>query len=76
MLSMSQLLLRIGIKKAHRLQNEIHPYGYARDQFIWPLISAVGIFCCGAGVSFVHGVTGLFEVHREIGDLYWNFVGE
>jgi zinc transporter 9 len=71
-----QMLLRIGIKKAQRQPNEIHPYGYARDQFIWPLISAVGIFCCGAGVSFVHGVTGLFEVHREIGDLYWNFVGE
>jgi divalent metal cation (Fe/Co/Zn/Cd) transporter len=70
------MLLRIGIKKAQRQPNEIHPYGYARDQFIWPLISAVGIFCCGAGVSFVHGVTGLFEAHREIGDLYWNFVGE
>jgi hypothetical protein len=70
------MLLRIGIKKAQRQPNEIHPYGYARDQFIWPLISAVGIFCCGAGVSFVHGVTGLFEVHKELGDLYWNFVGE
>lgn len=71
----TQMLLRIGIKKAQRQPNELHPYGYARDQFIWPLISAVGIFCCGAGVSFVHGVTGLFEAHREIGDLYWNFVG-
>lgn len=71
-----QLLLRIGIMKAQRQPNEVHPYGYARDQFIWPLISAVGIFCCGAGVSFVHGITGLFEAHREIGDLYWNFVGE
>lgn len=70
------MLLRIGIKKAQRQPTETHPYGYARDQFIWPLISAVGIFCCGAGVSFVHGVTGLFEAHREIGDLYWNFVGE
>eukprot|EP00775_Hariotina_reticulata_P006541 gene6541-6767_t len=60
--------------KAQKQPNEMHPYGYARDQFIWPLISAVGIFCCGAGVSFVHGVTGLFEAHRELGDLYWNFV--
>jgi zinc transporter 9 len=71
-----QLLLRVGIMKAQKQPNEQHPYGYARDQFIWPLISAVGIFCCGAGVSFVHGVTGLLEAHREIGDLYWNFVGE
>lgn len=70
-----QMLLRVGIMKAQKQPTEMHPYGYARDQFIWPLISAVGIFCCGAGVSFVHGVTGLFEAHRELGDLYWNFVG-
>eukprot|EP00878_Enallax_costatus_P006653 GHUV01006972.1.p1 GENE.GHUV01006972.1~~GHUV01006972.1.p1 ORF type:complete len:642 (+),score=226.36 GHUV01006972.1:1431-3356(+) len=68
------MLLRVGIMKAQKQPTEMHPYGYARDQFIWPLISAVGIFCCGAGVSFVHGVTGLFEAHRELGDLYWNFV--
>eukprot|EP00879_Flechtneria_rotunda_P010205 GHRR01010669.1.p1 GENE.GHRR01010669.1~~GHRR01010669.1.p1 ORF type:complete len:452 (+),score=105.37 GHRR01010669.1:243-1598(+) len=70
----NQMLLRVGINKAQKEPNKTHPYGYARDQFIWPLISAVGIFCCGAGVSFVHGVTGLFEAHRELGDLYWNFV--
>lgn len=70
------MLLRVGIMKAQKEPTQMHPYGYARDQFIWPLISAVGIFCCGAGVSFVHGVTGLFEAHRELGDLYWNFVGE
>jgi hypothetical protein len=29
-----------------------------------------------AGVSFVHGVTGLLSAHHEIGDLYWNFLGE
>lgn len=71
-----QMLLRVGIMKAQQQPTKMHPYGYARDQFIWPLISAVGIFCCGAGVSFVHGVTGLLEAHRELGDLYWNFVGE
>jgi hypothetical protein len=34
----------------------------------------VGIFCCGAGISFIHGVQGLFEPH-EVGPLFWNFVG-
>jgi divalent metal cation (Fe/Co/Zn/Cd) transporter len=69
-----QMLLRIGIKKAQKAPSEQHPYGYARDQFIWPLISAVGIFCCGAGVSFVHGISGLFEADKVVGDLFWNFV--
>jgi len=27
--------------------NEMHHTATPRDQFIWPLISAVGIFCCG-----------------------------
>lgn len=65
----NQTLLRIGILKARRAPTEAHPLGFSRDQFIWPLISAVGIFCCGAGVSLVHGVAGLFEPARELGDL-------
>ena len=65
----NQTLLRVGILKARRAPTEAHPLGFARDQFIWPLISAVGIFCCGAGVSLVHGVAGLLEPSRELGDL-------
>jgi zinc transporter 9 len=65
----NQTLLRVGILKARRAPTEAHPLGFARDQFIWPLISAVGIFCCGAGVSLVHGVAGFFEPARELGDL-------
>ncbi len=71
----NQVLLRVGLNKAQRAPTAIHPYGYTRDRFIWPLISAVGIFCCGAGVSFVHGVQGLFE-HREVTNLMYNFIGE
>ncbi|KAI8475751.1 MAG: hypothetical protein J3K34DRAFT_29476 [Monoraphidium minutum] len=69
----NQMLLRIGLKKAEKGPTKAHPFGYSRDQFVWPLISAVGIFCCGAGISFVHGVQGLFTPH-EVGPLFWNFV--
>ncbi len=71
----NQALLRVGVTKAQRAPTAIHPYGYTRDRFIWPLISAVGIFCCGAGVSFVHGVQGLWET-REVTNLMYNFIGE
>lgn len=69
-----QMLLRVGITRSKKEPTRLHPYGYSRDQFIWPLISAVGIFCCGAGISLIHGVQGLFEA-RELGNLFWNFVG-
>ena len=45
----AQMLLRIGLMKARKGPTEMHPYGYARDRFIWSLISAVGIFFLGAG---------------------------
>ncbi len=36
-----------------------HPYGYGREQFIWSLISAVGVFFLGCGVTVYHGVSTL-----------------
>jgi zinc transporter 9 len=34
---------------------------YRRELFVWSLISGVGIFCLGAGVSVVHGFHGLVD---------------
>ncbi len=31
----SQMLLRIGLLKAQKGPTEQHPYGFARDRFIW-----------------------------------------
>lgn len=69
----NQMLLRISVTKAQKGPTALYPYGFARDRFIWPLISAVGIFCCGAGVSVVHGLQGLFEV-REVGHVGWGLI--
>ncbi|PNW82678.1 hypothetical protein CHLRE_06g289150v5 [Chlamydomonas reinhardtii] len=69
---LNQMLLRIGLMKARKGPTEMHPYGYARDRFIWSLISAVGIFFLGAGASFIHGVHTLME-HRELEHMAWNY---
>ena len=55
-----QLLLRTGIQRSKKAPSALHPYGYMKDKFVWSLISAVGIFCLGAGVTVVHGFHGLF----------------
>lgn len=34
--------------------------------FVWSLISGVGIFCLGAGVSIVHGFHSLMHPSAEI----------
>lgn len=56
----NQLLLRTGIQRSKKAPSALHPYGYMKDKFVWSLISAVGIFCLGAGVTVVHGFHSLF----------------
>lgn len=49
-----------------------HPYGYANMKYVSSLISGVGIFCVGTGLSFYHGINGLMHpVPTE--DFFWAF---
>lgn len=42
-------------------------------KYVASLISGVGIFCVGAGLSVYHGISGL--VHpNEIDSLFWGFI--
>lgn len=78
----NQWLLRVGILQSLQKPDQKHPYGYGRDRFVWSLVSAVGIFCCGAGVSFVHGMHSLVQpshlehLHLGMGVLGVSFVAE
>jgi len=57
----NQVLLAVGVKKSQRAPNRLHPYGYSHERYIWALISGVGIFFLGCGVSMYHGVTQLLD---------------
>jgi zinc transporter 9 len=59
----NQLLLAIGIARSEREPDEDHPYGYGREKFIFAMISAVGIFWFGCGVTAYHGVNSLMHPH-------------
>jgi zinc transporter 9 len=52
----NQSLLAVGIHRSKAAPDEEHPYGYERAQFTWALISAVGIFFLGCGVTLAHGI--------------------
>jgi solute carrier family 30 (zinc transporter), member 9 len=41
-------------------------------RYVASLVSGVGIFCMGAGMSVYHGVTGLLNL-EEINSFYWAF---
>ncbi len=69
----NQALLALGIKRSQKEPTETHPYGYTRERFIWALISAVGIFFLGCGVTVYHGVSSLLHPHEAFGtgELPW-----
>ncbi len=59
----NQALLALGMARANKPPDPTHPQGYGREAFVWSLISAVGMFFLGSGVSITHGVQALWEPH-------------
>lgn len=70
--TINQLILVYGIHKSTQIANPDHPYGYSNMRYVSSLISGVGIFCVGTGLSFYHGITGLLNP-TPIEDFYWAF---
>uniref|UniRef100_A0A3B4FJE4 Proton-coupled zinc antiporter SLC30A9, mitochondrial n=1 Tax=Pundamilia nyererei TaxID=303518 RepID=A0A3B4FJE4_9CICH len=68
----NQALLALGISQSVRNPDAVHPYGFSNMRYIASLISGVGIFMMGAGLSWYHGVMGL--LHPEpIESLLWAY---
>ena len=63
----NQSLLIVGMRRSQQPADEDHPFGYGRDAFIWALMSAVGIFFLGCGVTVAHGVHTLLSEQHEVG---------
>ena len=70
---LNQSLVMMGLFLAHRKPDPKHPYGYLGDRFIWALISAVGIFFLGCGVTAYHGVQALLTPTMLIPSI-WAYV--
>lgn len=68
--TMNQLILAYGIHKSVQKPNRDHPYGYTNMKYVSSLISGVGIFCVGTGLSVYHGIVGLM-VPSPMESYYW-----
>ncbi|MCO4763708.1 MAG: cation diffusion facilitator family transporter, partial [Myxococcales bacterium] len=73
----NQALLLLGLRQALRAPDTRHPYGYGQASFFWALVSALGIFFLGCGVTVAHGVESLVHPpeHMEAGWLTWTVLG-
>ncbi|MEZ5989729.1 MAG: cation diffusion facilitator family transporter [Planctomycetota bacterium] len=66
----NQVLLMVGIHAGRRGPSRRHPWGHGQARYFWNLVSAMGIFFIGCGVTVWHGVEALLHppaVHREGG---------
>lgn len=68
----NQIILAFGIRKSIQRPDVDHPYGYHNMRHVASLISGVGIFCFGTGLSLYHGIMGIF-FPEVIESLYWAF---
>ena len=57
----NQGLLYFGAMRSTRPADERFQYGYGADRYVYALISAMGIFVLGCGVTIYHGVNSLFN---------------
>ncbi len=57
----NQGLLYFGMRRSLRPADSRFHYGYGADRYIFALMSAMGIFILGCGVTVYHGVHSLFN---------------
>lgn len=65
---LNQILLMVGIVRSDKRPDEDHAYGYMAERYIWALISAVGIFFLGCGVTMYHGIETLVHHIQHHGE--------
>lgn len=57
----NQGLLYLGIRQSERPADHLFHYGYGADRYLYSLLSAVGIFVLGCGVTMYHGIHDLLQ---------------
>jgi zinc transporter 9 len=57
----NQALLLVGLRDSRLVADGTHPYGYGKSVYFWALVSALGTFFLGAGVSMTHAIGDVLQ---------------
>ena len=56
----NQVFLLTSLSRSEREPDELHPFGYGQERFVWAFLAAIGIFIAGAGFSAYEGLETIF----------------
>lgn len=67
----NQALLLLGLRDSGNVADKSHPYGYGKSVYFWALVSALGTFFLGSGLSMTHAIgelvnPSLHEIPSEV----------
>jgi hypothetical protein len=72
----NQSLLLMGLRESRFAADRLHPYGYGKSVYFWALVSALGTFFLGAGISMSHAVGEIMEPSlQNISWHVWSVLG-
>lgn len=69
----NQALLLLGLRDSGFVADRKHPYGYGKSMYFWALVSALGTFWLGAGISMRHSVEEL--MYPSLHEITWHVWG-
>lgn len=72
--TINQMILAVGLLQSYKRPDLEHPYGYVNMRYVSSLISGVGIFCVGAGISLYHGLSGLMNPPETLEPFFWAYI--
>ena len=67
----NQGLLLIGLRGADSAADKSHQYGYGKSVYFWSLVSALGTFWFGAGISMWNSIQDIINPNIALHSIGW-----
>jgi len=71
--TLNQVLLIVGIFRARRKPDDLHPFGFSGELYFWSFIVAILLFSAGAVFSIYEGIHKITNP-REMQNVFWAFL--